>query len=161
MQEEVKLREQIVRLLRGGAAHAELTYVFRKIPEDARETRPHSLPHSLWEILEHMRIAQWDILEFSRNPDHASPDWPQGYWPQDPAPPHPDAWDESLAKLLSDLDRMAKLVGDREADLFSPFPWGEGQNLLREALLVADHNAYHLGQVVVLRRLLGIWPPEE
>ncbi|MFO8173195.1 MAG: DinB family protein [Longimicrobiales bacterium] len=161
MNEEAKLREQVVHLLRGGGAHQDLNHVFRKVPENARGTRPDSLPYSLWELLEHIRIAQWDILEFSRDPEHESPDWPGGYWPPDPAPPSPDAWDESLMKLSSDLERMAELVSDPEMDLFSPFPWGEGQNLFREALLVADHNAYHLGQVVALRRILGIWPPEE
>jgi uncharacterized damage-inducible protein DinB len=161
MNEEDKLRHQVVHLLRQGGAHRNLDFVFREVPEDVRGKRPASFPHSLWELLEHIRIAQWDILEFSRSPEHESPDWPDGYWPSEPAPPSPQAWDESLVKLSSDLEAMAELVRDPEKDLFEPFPWGDGQNLLREGLLVADHNAYHAGQVVAVRRILGAWPPEE
>jgi hypothetical protein len=107
-----------------------------------------------------MRIAQWDILEFSRDPQHRSPEWPDGYWPDSPGPPAPEAWDRSVERFQSDLEEMVARIRDRESRLFAPFPWGDGQTLLREALLVADHNAYHLGQLVVVRRLLGAWPPE-
>ncbi len=161
MYEEERLREQVVQLLRRSGAHRNPDYVLRRVPEEVQGKRPPSLPHSLWELLEHMRIAQRDILEFSRKSEHESPDWPTGYWPSDPLPPSPDAWDESLSRFMADLDEMADLVRDPDRDLFVPFPWGEGQTLLREALLVADHNAYHLGQVVDVRRSLGAWPPED
>jgi hypothetical protein len=105
-----------------------------------------------------MRIAQWDILEFSRNPAHVSPDFPDGYWPSSDAPPGDEDWDASLASFREDLEAMCHLVADTTRDLLAPFPHGDGQTLLREALLVADHNAYHLGQLVLLRRVLGLWP---
>lgn len=159
MDTEKALRDHLINLLEGRGAHRDAAYVFGGIPPEARGKRPGDLPYSPWELLEHLRIAQWDILEFSRDPDHESPDWPKGYWPTQPAPPSEDAWEESLASLLSDLAQMVELVRDPGGDLFTPFPWGDGQTLLREALVVADHNAYHLGQVVVVRRLLGAWPP--
>jgi uncharacterized damage-inducible protein DinB len=161
MSQERKLREHIVQLLQESGAHRGPAYALRQVPEDARGKRPPSLPHSLWELLEHMRIAQRDILGFSRDPGHESPHWPAGYWPSSPAPPSPQAWDESLSRFTADLNEMVALVGDPERDLFTPLPWGDGQTLLREALLVGDHNAYHLGQVVDVRRSLGAWPPTE
>src|SRR5438105_8230260 len=125
---------------------------------ELREAKPAHLPHTPWRLLEHMRIAQWDILEFCRNPRHVSPPFPQGYWPAGDAPPDEAAWDRSVAAFQADLQAMQDLVADPATDLFAPFPHGEGQTVLREALLVADHNAYHLGQLVVVRRLLGAWP---
>jgi hypothetical protein len=109
-------------------------------------------------LLEHMRIAQWDILEFSRNPKHVSPQWPAGHWPRTEAPPSAAAWDKSIAAFRKDLKAMESLVANPKTDLFARIPWGDGQTILREALLVADHNAYHLGQLVDVRRLLGAWP---
>ena len=116
------------------------------------------MPHSPWRLLEHLRIAQWDILEFSRNPSHVSPPWPVGYWPNGDAPPDALAWDRAVDAFRADLAAMCELVNDSATDLFAPLPHGDGQTVLREALLVADHNAYHLGQLVVVRRLLGCWP---
>jgi hypothetical protein len=115
----------------------------------------------LWRLLEHLRIAQWDILEFSRRAGHESPKWPEGYWPAGDAPPEDDAWDRSVAAFQADLAAFDALVADEDRDLFERFAWGDGQTLLREALLVADHNAYHVGQMVTLRQLLGIWPPSK
>ena len=158
--DEGSLRDHLLDLLEGGGAHRSVDYVLRDLPAELRGTRPPGLPHSPWELLEHMRIAQWDILEFSRDPQHRSPEWPDGYWPESPGPPTPEAWDRSVERFQSDLEEMVARVRDRESQLFTPFPWGDGQTLLREALLVADHNAYHLGQLVVVRRLLGAWPPE-
>jgi hypothetical protein len=106
-------------------------------------------------LLEHLRLAQWDILEFSRNKKHVSPEWPKGYWPDSEAPPNPAAWDDSIKKFGEDMKAMQSLVD--EADLFAPIPWGDGQTLLREALLLADHNAYHVAQLIDVRRLLGAW----
>ena len=122
-----------------------------------RGKKPRGAPHTAWQLLEHMRIAQWDILEFSRNPRHASPKWPDGYWPETAAPPDEAAWDKSIKRFRADLKAMQKLVADPANDLFAPFAHGDGQTLMREVLLVADHNAYHIGQLVLLRRLLAAW----
>lgn len=109
-------------------------------------------------LLEHIRIAQWDILEFSRNPKHVSPKWPEGYWPGEDAPPSATAWNASIKKCQRDVKVMEDLVRNPKTDLFAKIPWGDGQTILREALLIADHNAYHVAQLVDLRRLLGAWP---
>jgi DinB superfamily len=155
--EEEKLRKQLVDLLSGRGAHADWKASFRGVPPKLRGVRPSGLPHSLWELLEHMRIAQWDILEFSGDAAHVSPDWPTGYWPATPAPPNAKAWDQSLKAFARDLEAMKKLVANRKTDLFAKVAHGTGQTILRETLLVADHNAYHLGQVVTVRKLLGNW----
>ena len=115
-------------------------------------------PHTAWQLLEHMRIAQWDILEFCRNPKHNSPKWPEGYWPATEAPPSPRAWDRSCKEFLNGRSAMKRLVTRPTADLFAKIPHGSRQTLLREALLVVDHNAYHLGQLLLVRRMLGAWP---
>jgi hypothetical protein len=154
------VREHVLYLLRGGGAHLNFEKAIAGLPRELRGARPPGLPHTPWRLLEHLRIAQWDILEFSRNPRHASPPFPDGYWPQGDAPPDADAWDRSVEAFRADLRAMQDLVANPAADLFTPFPHGEGQTLLREALLVADHNAYHLGQLVVVRRLLGAWREE-
>jgi hypothetical protein len=154
------LREHLLYLLRDGGAHLDPDKAVADLPPELRGARPAGLPHSPWRLLEHMRIAQWDILEFSRNPRHVSPPFPDGYWPQGDAPPDAGAWDRSVAAFRADLRAMEALVADPASDLFTPLPHGQGQTLLREALLVADHNAYHLGQLVVVRRLLGSWKDE-
>jgi DinB superfamily len=155
--EEEKLRKHLLELLSGRGAHADWKASFRGIPPKLRGVRPSGLPHSLWELLEHMRIAQWDILEFSRDAGHVSPDWPAGYWPASPEPADAKAWDKSVKAFERDLETMKKLVANRNTDLFAKIPHGTGQTILREALLVADHNAYHLGQIVTVRKLLGSW----
>jgi len=109
-------------------------------------------------LLEHMRIAQWDILEFCRNRKHVSPDWPKGYWPGREAPPNSAAWNSSVKNFRKDLKSMQDIVDNSKTDLYAPIPWGDGQTILREALLLADHNAYHVAQLVDVRRLLGAWP---
>jgi hypothetical protein len=124
---------------------------------DLRGRKPKGVPHTPWRLVEHMRIAQWDILEFSRNPNHVSPPFPAVYWPDGDAPPTADAWDQSVEAFRADLQAMCDLVADPATDLFARIPHGDGQTILREALLVADHNAYHLGQLVVVRRALGAW----
>ena len=144
-------------LLSGRGAHLDWKAAFAGIPPKLRGIRPEGLPFSPWELLEHMRIAQWDILEFSRDPKHVSPDWPAGYWPESPEPPNTKVWEKSVKIFARDLAAMKKLVVNPRTDLFARIPHGAGQTILREALLVADHNAYHLGQVIVLRRLLGAW----
>jgi DinB superfamily len=154
---EKLLREHLMSLLSGRGAHLDAKASFAGIPPKLRGVRPSGMPHSLWELLEHMRIAQWDILEFSRDSKHVSPDWPTGYWPESPEPPITKAWEKSLKLLARDLTAMRKLVANPKTDLFARIPHGTGQTILREAFLVADHNAYHLGQVVFVRRLLGAW----
>ena len=152
------LREHVLYLLDGGGAHAKFDEVVADIPPKLLGQKPAGLPHSLWMLLEHLRIAQWDILEFSRNPKHASPKWPEGYWPAAEASPSAAAWSASVEKFRQDLKAMQDLVKDPKTDLFAKIPWGDGQTVLREVLLLADHNAYHLGQMLDVRRLLGAWP---
>jgi uncharacterized damage-inducible protein DinB len=159
--EDRALRNHLLYLLRGGGAHAHFEQVIADFPAELRGVRPQGAAHSAWEILEHLRVAQWDILEFSRNAGHVSPDWPDNYWPKDQAPPDARAWDRSVEAFRQDLKAMQDLVDDSGTDLYARIPWGDGQTILREALLVADHNAYHLGELVLLRRLLGAWPPAE
>jgi DinB superfamily len=151
------LRRHILDLLRGGNAHLNFEEALDGLPPNMRGVIPPGLPYSPWRLLEHMRIAQWDILEFSRNPKHISPQFPAGYWPQTDAPPDEKAWQKSVRQFRADLKAMQDLVEDPATNLFAPIPHGGGQTILREALLVADHNSYHLGQMVVVRRLLGAW----
>jgi hypothetical protein len=152
------LRRHLLELLKGGSAHARLEEVISGIPAKLRGRKPAGLPHTPWMLLEHMRIAQWDILEFSRNRKHVSPDWPKGHWPRSDAPPSSAAWNASLKKFRQDLKAMEDMVANPKTDLYALIPWGDGQTILRETLLVADHNAYHLGQLLDVRRLLGAWP---
>jgi hypothetical protein len=157
MSADQALREHVVYLLSGGGAHLSFDEAVANLAPEFRGKKPPGVPHSPWRLLEHMRICQWDILEFSRNPRHVSPKFPDGYWPKGDAPPDPQAWDQSVAAFRADLKAMRALVEDPSTDLFAPIPHGEGQTILREALLLADHNAYHLGQLVVVRRGLGAW----
>ena len=152
------LRKHLVALLRGGEAHIQFADALADFPSDKRGAFAAGLPHTGWQLLEHARIAQWDILEFSRNPNHVSPDFPEGYWPKTPGPPNHAAWNKSAKGFQRDLQAMLALISNVRADLHAPLPWGDGQTLLREALVLADHNAYHLGQLVDLRRALKIWP---
>jgi len=154
------LRKQLIENLTSGNAHADFAQSVKDFPAELRGKRPKGAPHSPWEVLEHMRLAQWDILEFSRNGKHESPKWPEGYWPGKPEPPDDKAWDRSVGQFCQDTDALAKLIQDESNDLFAKIPHGDGQTLLREALLAADHNAYHLGQLVLLRRTLGSWSAE-
>jgi hypothetical protein len=151
------LRDHLLYLLRGGGAHLSFDAAIADLPVEMRGAKPAGVPHSPWRLLEHMRIAQWDILEFSRDAKHVSPPFPEGYWPSGDAPPAADSWDRTVASFHADLEAMCDLVADPATDLYAPIPHGEGQTVLREALLIADHNAYHLGQLVVVRRALGAW----
>ena len=145
-------------LLKGGGAHVGFDAAVARLPTSLRGARHPGTPYTAWEILEHMRIAQWDILEFSRNPKHVSPAWPAGYWPRSKAPSNARAWAQSVKACKADLRAMVTLVENPRTNLFARIPHGDGQTVLREALLVADHNAYHLGQLVLLRKLLKAWP---
>lgn len=156
--EQAVLRDHLLYLLRGGGAHVDFDTAITGLPAKLRGARPSSVPHTAWRLLEHMRIAQWDILEFSRNPRHVSPEFPAGYWPKGDGPPDAAAWTKSVKSFQRDLKEMQALVASPSTDLYARIAHGDGQTILREALLVADHNAYHLGELVVVRRLLGAWP---
>jgi hypothetical protein len=149
------LREHLVELLNGGHAHIRFDDAVKDFPRELRGVRPDGCPHSAWELLEHLRIAQWDILEFSRDANHVSPDFPSGYWPAGAAPPDDAAWDASVAAFRRDLHALAALARDASVDVYTKIPHGDGQTILREILLAADHNAYHLGQFMIVRRTLG------
>lgn len=151
------VREQVISLLRGGNAHVTFEDGVENLAPEFRGVKPEGAEHTAWELLEHIRIAQSDILEFSRDPKHASPDWPKGYWPKTAKPPSDAAWKKSIDSIKQDREAMIKLVSDPKTDLCAKIPHGTGQNILREALLIADHNAYHLGQLVLLQRLIGAW----
>ena len=153
MKNEKMLREQLLELLRGGSAHISVDEAISAFPVAAMNSRPANSPHSAWELIEHMRIAQWDILEFSRDPQHVSPEFPEGYWPKHEGTA--EDWQRSAAQVSSDLRQMCDLVSDERTDLFKAIPHGSGQTILREALLAADHNAYHLGQLMLVKKMLG------
>jgi uncharacterized damage-inducible protein DinB len=155
--EDRVLREQLVELLRGGQAHADLKSVVDNFPAKQRGVTPKGAEHSAWQLLEHIRIALHDLLDFSTNPNYVQPEWPDDYWPKEAAPADSDAWDASVRALKKDLADFEKLVGNPESNLYATIPWGQGQTLLREVLLAGQHTSYHLGQIVLLRRLLGAW----
>jgi DinB superfamily len=154
---EQSLRKHLLELLAGGRAHAKFDDVVKGLPAKLRGTKPARFPHTPWMLLEHLRLAQWDILEFSRNGKHVSPEWPGGYWPKAEGPANAASWNKSVRQFRRDLKAMQNLVANPKTDLFARIPWGDGQTILREALLVADHNAYHIAQLVDLRRMLGAW----
>lgn len=152
------LQQHLINLLDFEGAHVGFDESVRGLGTELRGKRVKGFPHTAWQLLEHMRIAQWDILEFSRDSKHVSPKWPEGYWPKSPAPASDAAWKKSIAAFRRDLEQMKKLVrAADEQQLYARIPHGDGQTLLREALLVADHNSYHLGQLVMLRKMLGAW----
>jgi hypothetical protein len=154
------LREQLVTALEGGNAHATFDEVVDKFPAHLRGQKA-GLPYSAWQLVEHIRIAQEDILQFSDNREgkYKPKKWPEAYWPKESAPPSESAWERSIAAIQRDRDAMIALIRDARSDLAEPFSWGDGQNLIREAILIVDHNANHIGELLTLRRLLGIWPP--
>jgi hypothetical protein len=157
MPDDKVIRDHVLKLLKGRQGHVDFENVMTNLPRESQGKKPEGAPHTPWQLLEHMRIAQGDILEFSRDPKHVSPKFPEGYWPNSEAPPDEGAWQKSVTSFAADLQAMADLVADPSTDLYARIPHGSGQTILREALLVADHNAYHLGQLVLLRRLLGVW----
>ncbi len=148
------LRSQLVKSMSGRESHIDFDSAVKEFPVEARSAKPPGVPHTAWELLEHMRIAQHDILEFSRNPQHKSPKWPDDYWPKTEAPPDAKAWDTTVKSFEQDARALGALVADAQQDLLKPFAHGDGQTLLREALLVATHNSYHLGQLMFLKKML-------
>jgi hypothetical protein len=157
MRHDEILRQQLAKVIDWNEAHADFHAAVDDFPAKLRGRVPDGFPYSAWQVLEHIRLALWDILEFSRDARHKSPKWPEGYWPKTAEPPSTDAWDKSVKAVEDHVDAMRKLATDPSRDLFAPLPHGAGQTLLREALLVGNHNAYHLGQLVMLRRALGAW----
>ena len=157
MAQDSVLREHLKNLLTLGNAHVTFDDAIKGLAPGLRGKRPKGAEHSPWELLEHLRIAQRDILRFSRDAGHKSPEWPVGYWPKTGAPPDEKAWDKSVRAFRKDLKELCALVMDDATDLYAKIPHGDGQTILREALLAADHNAYHVGQLVLVRRLLGAW----
>jgi hypothetical protein len=157
MTNDRSLRKHLVELLDGGRAYAKFDKIIADFPTKLRGKIPEGMPHSAWMLLEHLRLAQWDILDFSRNPKYVAPKWPQDYWPESSSPPSAAAWNKSVKSFGDDLEAMKKLLSNPQTDLFTRLPWGDGQTILREALLIADHNAHHFGQLIDIRRLLGIW----
>jgi hypothetical protein len=152
-----KLIKELVDLLQQGSAHVSFNDALENIPFEALGKKPHGLPYSIWQIAEHIRIAQWDILDFSRNANYKAPKWPDDYWPDEASPRNEAAWTNCIAQINSDLDAFINLLQDQRSDIFKPFAHGNGQTLLREALLIADHNSYHTGEIIILRRLMGVW----
>ena len=155
MNNDQSLRKDLLELLDGAQAHAPFDKVITNFPTKLRGEIPKGLQHSAWMLLE--RLAQWDILHFSRNPKYKEMKWPDEYWPKTPAPPNDAAWDKSVKSFHEDLAAMKKLVENPKTDLFAKIAWGDGQTILREAMLVAEHNSHHLGQLIDVRRLLGVW----
>jgi hypothetical protein len=151
---DTAVREHLLYLMRGGGAHLSFEDLVADFPAEKCGQKLEGLPYTPWQVLEHMRIAQWDILEFSRDKNHTSPDFPVGYWPKKDDPGTPEQWDESVEKFRADMKAFEQLVADPDSELFANIPHGEGQTILREALLAADHNAYHLGVLTVMRRML-------
>jgi len=155
---DVALREHLAALLKGRGAHVDFAGAIAGFPAEKRGSAAEGLQHIGRHLLDHLRIAQWDMLELSRDAKHVSPEWPEGYWPKTSAPADEAAWDESVASFERDLREMIKLVKNLKVDLYAKIPHGDGQTILREALVLADHNSYHLGQMVDLRRALSVWP---
>jgi hypothetical protein len=152
------LRKHVLYLLRGGGAHLSFDDFVGSFPADLCNRNLEGLPYTPWQVLEHMRMAQWDILEFSRDPNHVSPEFPKGYWPRQEELGTPKLWQETIDEFRKDLQQMEALVEDSSTDLYAPIPHGDGQTILREALLIADHNAYHLGALAVMARIVKAVP---
>lgn len=157
MSTKEKLVDELVYLLEKGNAHLSFEEAIAGVPVSLAGIRPEGMPYSIWQLVEHIRIAQWDIVSFCLSEQHRSLDWPEGYWPPAAGPVSESQWNHSIREIRQDRERFIKLLRDRSDSLFDALPWGDGQTLLREALVIADHNAYHTGEIVVLRRLLGCW----
>lgn len=155
--DEKVLRKHLLQFLDGHQAHVDFDDAIKDLPSKLRGAKSDGIVHSVWELLEHMRLAQLDILEFIRNPDYESPPWPEGYWPDSESPTNTAAWNKSIKSYKADLKALKDIAEDPKTDLFDKIPHGTGQTILREILLVVDHSAYHLGQLVLVRKALGAW----
>ena len=157
MDHDGAIRKALEQFLAGGQAHASMEDAVRDFPSSLYAAKPAGAPHSAWQLLEHIRLAQHDLLEFCRNPEYKAPKWPEEYWPPSDAPGSPEAWNRSVAELNADLKQFIELIRSPKTDLYSNIPWGDGQNILREVLLAGDHTSYHTGQLLALRKQLGAW----
>ena len=155
--ENYSLIENLINLLNKGQAHVTLDEALKDIPFEILGEKPDNLPYSLWQIADHIRIAQSDILQFSKDPNYESPDWPEGYWPDNAKPSSEENWKDCLKQIKNDREAFISLLKDSSENLFAVFENGNGQTLLREALVLADHNSYHTGEIIILRRLLDNW----
>jgi len=151
------VKQQLIEFLTKASAHVTFEDAVKNMSIENAGAKPENLPYSIWQLVEHIRIAQWDILEFSRNPNHISPKWPDEYWPKEASVSDKTAWERSLQQIEKDKEAFIQLLNDPSSDLYTPFPHGDGQNLLREALLIADHTSYHTGEILAIRRLLNDW----
>jgi DinB family protein len=151
------VREQLRALLEGGNAHMTFDEAVANFPREQMNTKPQNVPYTPWQLLEHIRMAQWDILEFIRNPQYVSPPWPEGYWPAESVQTDEVAWKKTLASFRADQYSLLELVADPKVNLYTPIPHGDGQTILREILVVADHNAYHIGEFATYRQVMGTW----
>jgi hypothetical protein len=147
--------EELKKLLLGGSAHVSLHDALKGLPADHQGQKPQHMPYSIWQLVEHIRIAQWDMLQFSKDAEHKSPRWPEDYWPKESAPKDDSAWEGSLLQIDNDLDEFIELM--EHIDIYQKLQHGDGQTILREALQIADHNAYHIGEILTIRRFLGDW----
>ena len=157
MSSEDVVREQLLHLLRGGNAHMSFDQAIDDFPLEFINSKPSNVPYSPWQLLEHLRIAQWDILEFIRNRDHVSPAWPEGYWPAKDEEANSTRWQQTIQSFRSDMKALETIVENPGTDLYTDLPHAEGYTIFREILLVADHNAYHLGEFAILRQVMGTW----
>jgi hypothetical protein len=155
MDKHDNLIAELIQLLQGGNAHADLKKALAGLPHQYRGAKVDHLPYTIWQLLEHIRIAQWDMLEFSRDGAHQSPNWPDDYWVKEAAPNNDAAWDKSIKQINDDLAEFIKLI--KKEDIYAPIPHGSGQSILKEALQIADHTAYHVAEIIMIRRLLGDW----
>ncbi|TSD68014.1 DinB family protein [Inquilinus sp. KBS0705] len=151
------LINELIKLLEGGNAHANLKDALSDVPAYIRGVKPYGLPYSIWQLVEHIRIAQWDMLQFSKDGSHQSPKWPDDYWPKEPSPANDEAWHKAIKQIDDDRNEFIALL--KSEDIYKAIPHGTGQSILLEALQIADHNAYHIAEIVLLRRLLNAWKP--
>lgn len=147
--------EELVKLLKGGSAHLSFQAAVKGLPAEIRGIKPENMPYSIWQLVEHIRIAQWDMLQFCIDEKHQSPKWPDEYWVKETAPKNEDAWNKSIAQINHDLEEFIKVL--KKEDIYQELPHGEGQNILREALQIADHTSYHSGEIIAIRRMLKAW----
>ena len=149
------LTDELIKLLNGGSAHVSLDEALAGLSDKLRGVKPGNLPYSIWQLVEHIRIAQWDMVKFSQDEKHESPQWPEGYWVKDAAPKDDAEWESSIKQIKAERDEFIRLL--KSGDIYKAIPHGDGQSILREALQIADHNAYHTAEIIVIRRLLGNW----
>ena len=154
---EKVLVKNLIDLIEKENAHASLAAALKDIPFKLLGEKIHGLPYSIWQLAEHIRIAQWDIMEFSKSAKHKSPDWPDDYWPKEVAPASEKEWEKCIEQIKKDRKEFVELLNNAGDDLYKPFEHGDGQSLLKEALVIADHNSYHTGEIIMLRRLLNAW----